>query len=151
MPAGLGCIAAHVLGNQAQPGRSACLGSQLQASPGGQAKRLTEFDDHQWHAAIAQRLFGSGERIGLILGLRHKQPVGIKESAKPDRAGRFVVPVFANPQQGSRRACAGHGDKASGTGAADLVNAGFAQRETGVKGNRHVTKIDRNSDDRNHR
>lgn len=61
MPAGLGGIAAHVLGNQAQPGRSACLGGQLQASPGGQAKRLVEFNDHQRQAAITQGLFGNGE------------------------------------------------------------------------------------------
>lgn len=69
MPPRLGRVAAHALGDKAQTRCAPRFGRQLQTPPGGEADRCGDFQYDHRDGAIPQRLFGHGERVGLVPGL----------------------------------------------------------------------------------
>lgn len=60
MPARFGGVAAHALGDQAQPHRPARLGRQLQPPPGGQGKCGCGFQHDHGDGPVPQGLFRHG-------------------------------------------------------------------------------------------
>lgn len=97
MPPRLGGITAHAFGDQAQTGAAARLRRQLQAPPGGQAKRGRDLQHDQTKAPIAQRLFSHRQCVGLVLGLRHQQTRWVK-AIKARWIELFGQPRLPDPQ-----------------------------------------------------
>ena len=93
MPSRLGRVAAHALGDQAQPRAASRPGRELQAPSGGETDggRQLEHDDR--HGAVAQCLFRHGQRVGLALRLRENQARGI-EPDEPRGIELTRLPAF---------------------------------------------------------
>ena len=127
MPARLGRIAAHALGDQAQPGRPPGPCGKLQAPPRGQAEGGGDLQRHHGDGPVAQGLFGDGQRVLLIPGHRHHQPRRIK-ARKPKRVQHVGLPAFPYPQQIRPRLPRAPQHEGHGAGAGHLVNAAGQKR-----------------------
>ncbi len=133
MPARLGGIAAHAFGDEAKPRGPARLGRELQPTPFGQAKRLTEFEDDKIDAAVAQGFLCRGQNIHLISRLGDQKLMRIDEARQPDRVEPLLPPAFAEPEEGAFHACARNRSEPRRPRPADLMNASAAQGECALE------------------
>ena len=133
MPSCLGGIAAHAFGYEAQASGIARLRGQLQAPSGGEADILVHFRHDKRQRAVAQGFLGHRQTIGLAGRFGEQQARGVEKPAQADGVDAFRAPAFTHPQKVTLRHCGCDGRESCCTGAAGLVHARRAQRETGGK------------------
>ena len=133
MPARLAGRAARALRDQAQARRLSGLRRQLQPPPFTQIKRAGDLDHHQRDSSVPERLFGHGERVGLILRPRDQNTRGIADRREAHGVERSGLPVPTQPEQMPLALRAGDSGKTGRTRSADLMNAGRTQGRRGVR------------------
>ncbi|ATG44930.1 hypothetical protein PhaeoP18_03011 [Phaeobacter piscinae] len=96
-PASFGSIASHAFGNKAKPGGVSGLRCKLEPSTGGQTEWFADIYHDQSDCAFLQRLFCTGEAVGLMLHIYDQQLRRVCKLPQTQRINMLQTMALAYP------------------------------------------------------